>query len=168
MTSCAACGLPAPATTASCALCRHPMAECPTSCRMEPVGGAWLWTRDGAAQAVAERHDDGRWVIRDVWSGRQHLALVPVAGRAAMGLLDVRGAVLGVVTQRGIRDARGRRVLALRESSHGLHVLAADGTVVAVGCRDHEVVELLVTDTPHALVFAGALGTELVRLRAVA
>ena len=135
---------------------------------MEPEGDAWLWSRDGAAEAVAERAPDGWWVVRDVRLDREQLGLVPVAGRAAMGVVDRRGRILGVVTPRGFRDAAGCRVLAVGDSSTGVHIVDTAGTVVAVGSRDPGGIDFLVGDVAQGLVFAVALATELVRLAAAA
>lgn len=164
MKSCAHCGLPAPQAVAACGVCRRPFPVGPASCRLEPAGPAWLWLRDGEVDAVAETSPAGWWTVRDAPSDRAVLGLVPLPARTAVGVVDPRGRIVGVVTARGMRDAAGDRRFAVADNEIGYHVVDADGTVAAAGSRSDGGIDVVVApEAPRNLVVAVTLATELLR-----
>ena len=137
--------MPAPASTQACGYCARPFDAGPETYRLSPAGsGAYRWTVDGEERVTAAWRD-GTWDLYDLDGARPAMTLVPVEvdGTTRVALVDHRsrlvatftpgcdGAGLGVV-----RDGYDRILLLVRgDGPTGIHVIDADGNVVALAGR---------------------------------
>jgi hypothetical protein len=138
--------MPAPTTTQACGFCARPFEVGPVTYRLAAMrADAYRWSVDDDEVATASWRD-GTWDVYDLTGPRPAMTLVPVDvdGTTRVALVDHRsrvvatfapassdGASLGVV-----RDGYDRILLLVRgDGPTGIHVLDADGNVVALAGR---------------------------------
>lgn len=181
MKTCTTCGLPAPSTTLSCALCAHPFRDQgPASYRLERHDGGYRWSLDGEEVVSAVGHE-GMWDVIDSDSGKVAVTLIGTAedNGARIAMVDHRHrAVATFVPAQNdagsmglVRDSHDRVLMAIRvDGPTGIHVVDNDGKVLALASRhrrDQPGLDLLVTragaSRNETIVFALSLTLELMR-----
>ncbi len=181
MKTCTACGLPAPSTTLSCALCARPFPDQgPASYRLEPHDGGYRWSLDGEEVVSAVGHE-GTWDVIDSDSGKVAVSLIAAAegngNRIAM--VDHRHRAVAtyvpavnVAGSMGlVRDSHDRVLMAVRaDGPTGIHVVDNEGKVLALASRHRPKLrglDLLITRAGasgnETIVFAVSLALELMR-----
>ena len=152
----------------------------PTTYRLTvPAPGHVRWTVDGTEVASATERD-GRWDVTDADTGHVAVTIIPaptVSG-PKVALVDHRARLVATFDPTGV-DAGGiglvldsyeRLVLAVRsDGPTGVHVIDADGNVLALASQDEdaEAIDVLVTGAGAArtetLVFGVVLALQLLR-----
>jgi hypothetical protein len=139
--------MPAPTTTQACGFCERPFDAAPVTYRLTTgPGHTYRWAVDDD-EVVTASWRDGTWDLYDLSGARPALTIVPVEvdGTTRVALVDhrsrlvatfspapVEGPGLGVV-----RDGYDRILYLVRgDGPTGIHVIDADGNVVALAGRE--------------------------------
>lgn len=146
MKTCDACGMPAPSATDACGYCARPFGPTgPVTYRLSEAADGYRWTVDGDEVAYAAWRD-GTWDYFDLHGTRPAMTLVPVEvdGTTRVALVDHRSRLVCTYTpspEEGpgigvVRDGYERIVLLARnDGPTGIHVIDAQGNVVALAGR---------------------------------
>ena len=138
--------MPAPTTTQACGFCARPFDVGPVTYRLAATrADAYRWTVDDD-EVVTASWRDGTWDLYDLSGARPAMTLVPVDvdGATRVALVDHRNRVVATFTPATtegtglgvVRDGYDRILLLVRgDGPTGIHVIDADGNVVALAGR---------------------------------